>query len=119
MKASRIVALALCLMLAAMSVVIIICTAQDIVIKIVSAPDSGSETTIDKHPLAPLARAIASLFLALFTIVFIIVSLTGIICALVNIVNPCEIRAVRILSICSLIINSLALLLTITDMIVM
>lgn len=125
MKASRIVAFALCVMLAAMSVVIIVGTADDLITLARRASDGenpgdtgSTEVEPQPHPLAPLAEAIAAVLYGVIFIVCLIVCTAGIICSLVNVAKPCEIGWIRKISICALAVNCLALLLVVIDMIV-
>ncbi len=129
MKASRIVAFALCVMLAAMSVVIIVGAADDLITLARQASDSGNPDSTDApdrpddpdakpHPQAPIAEAIAAVLYGVIFIVCLIVCLSGIICSLVNVVKPCAVGWMRKISICALAVNSLALLLVVIDIIV-
>ena len=123
MKASRIVAFALCVMLAAMSVVIIVGAVEDLITLARRASDSESpddtgDADVEPHPLAPLAEAIAAVLYSVIFIVCLIVCLAGIICSLVNVVKPCEVGWMRKISVCALAVNCLALLLVVIDMIV-
>lgn len=123
MKASRIVAFALCVMLAAMSAVIVVGAVNDLISFARQSPNSESHDVVDSpdieaHPMAPLAKVIEATLYGIIFVVCLIVCSTGIVCSLVNIVAPCEVGWVRTTSICALAVNSLALLLVIIDLFV-